>query len=380
MGQGWLVFELTGSALMLGYLGAAAAIPAIATTLFGGAVADRLNKKYVLLTTSLVTASLLLTLCLLDASELVRAWHVIAIAGVISFVSGFDWPTRQSIFPTLIEREDMMSAVALNSIIWQSTRMVIPAFGGLIIAFADTWVVFLMCSAGFAIMFLVIAGLKLDLPKPVIDGSTLHSVAEGLLFILHNRLFLVLISMSYAGMFFGNTHMQLMPAFSALLEAGETGYGYLISATGVGSVVGTVISGSFQDSRHLGRIILATAAAFGLSVYAFCLVTGGASLLPGAYPLAMGAVFAASMFNSIFMICSMTVLQLAVPDALRGRVMGFHGITYSLMPLGGLLAGTIATFTSTPIAVAVGVTCYLVIIGFIAATQHQVREIDGGTA
>ena len=114
--------------------------------------------------TSLSVALLLLTLAALDATNLVEAWHVILIAGLISFISGFDWPTRQAMFPLLIEREDMMSAVALNSIIWQSTRMMMPAFGGIIIAFTDTWVIFTLCACGFMTMFMVVSGLKVNLP------------------------------------------------------------------------------------------------------------------------------------------------------------------------------------------------------------------------
>jgi len=266
--------------------------------------------------------------------------------------------------------------VALNSIIWQSCRMIMPAMGGLIIAFTDTWVVFLLCSAGFLTMFIVIAGLKLNLPRPVIDGSTLNQVAEGLRFILHDRLFLVLISLSYAGMFFANAHMQLMPAFARSLEVTETGYGYLISATGIGSVIGTIIVGSVQQSRHLGKIILGAAAASAFCIYAFCLATGFSATIPFAYLLSMSAVLLASMFSSIFMICQMTVLQLKVPDHLRGRVMGFHGITYSLMPLGGLFAGSIAAVSSPPVAIAVGASCYLLIIAFIAVSQREIRRID----
>lgn len=375
MAQGWLLFSLTGSSLMLGYLGAAASIPAIAMTLFGGALADRLNKKIVLMCTSITVATLLAVLAVLDASHRVQPWEVITIAGLISLTSGMDNPTRQSIFPSLIEREDMMSAVALNSIIWQSCRMVMPAIGGIVIALSNTSVVFTLCSIGYFTMFLVIATLSVKLPKPVITGSTLNQVAEGLNFILANRLFLVLIALSYSAMFFGNAHMQLMPAFAKLLGAAEKGYGYLLSATGVGSVCGTIIVGALQQSRHLGRIILGAAASAAVCVYGFCLVTGSATEIPFAYQLSMLTVFFASMFSSIFMISQMTVLQLRVPDHLRGRVMGFHGITYSLMPLGALLAGTVASVSSAPTAIAISVTAYLAIIATIAISQAEVRDI-----
>ena len=379
MAQGWLLFELTESTIALGYLGAAASIPAIIMTLYGGAIADRLNKKHVLMATSLAVAALLISLAVLDASALVRPWHVILVAGLISFTSGFDWPTRQAILPALIDRQDMMSAVALNSIIWQSCRMVMPAIGGIIIALVDTWLVFLLCSIGFLIMFAVIAGLKVSLPALAISNSATHQVKEGLLFILHNRIFLLLISLSYAAMFFGMAHIQLMPAFTALLETNEQGYGFLISATGIGSVLGTIIVGNFQHSKQLGALILASTATSGIMIYMFALVTAFATELSIAFELAVLFATLASMFASMFLISTMTVLQLRVPDELRGRVMGFHGITFSLMALGGLLAGWIASFSSAPVAVATGITVYLAIIIWVAISQREIRSISAQT-
>jgi MFS family permease len=382
MGQGWLVFKLSGSAMMLGYLGAATAIPAIALTLFGGALADQLNKKAVLMTTSLIVALLLAVLAILDVAQLATAWLVILIAALISVVSGLDWPTRQSIFPLLIEREDMMSAVALNSIIWQSCRMIIPAIGGIVIAYMGTWIIFVLCAAGFLTMFVVIFSLDIstttDTRLPAF-ASTMNKIAEGLGFILSNKIFLVLIGLSYAGMFFVSSYMQLLPAFSELLEAGEAGYGYLISITGVGSVVGTILVGSFQESRRLGRAILGSAFLSGLSVYLFSAATSYAITTDYAYPLAMIAGFTIALFSSIFMITSMTVLQLQVPDVLRGRVMGLHGITYSLMPLGGLLTGFVSTLVSAPAAITLSATVYLLIVLSIGISQVQIRRIDGSS-
>lgn len=378
MGQGWLVYELSESAMNLGYLGAAASIPTLAMTLFGGAMADRLDKRLVLMATSLLVSGLLLILAFLDWSQNVAVWHVLLIAGLIAFVSGFDWPTRQAIFPQLIETRDMMSAVALNSIIWQSCRMLMPAFGGLLIALSDTWVIFLLCAAGFFTMFLVVSGLKVKIPvnrAPI--GSTLTQISAGVKFIAGNYLFATLIPLSFAGMFFGSSYMQLMPAFADLLQIDSSGYGYLISATGVGSVVGTILVGSFQHSRYLGSIMLLSCGLAGLLIYLFALVSAFAVDLPGAYFIALITVFAVSGCSSVFMITSMTVLQLNVPDAIRGRVMGIHGMTYSMIPLGGLLAGAIATMTSAPVAISVGGTVYIGIVLWIAIKRPKIRQIDG---
>ena len=125
----WLVFELSGSPLDLGFLGAAMALPTIAATLIGGIVADRFNRRSILLATTNVAAILLLLLAALDFTGVVRVWHVLVISGLLGLVQGFDFPARSSIFPALIQPHQMMSAVALNSILWQGTRMILPAIG-----------------------------------------------------------------------------------------------------------------------------------------------------------------------------------------------------------------------------------------------------------
>ena len=376
MGQGWLVYELSGSALQLGYLGAAASIPAIIVSLFGGAIADKLDKRLIIMVTSLLTAAMLLLLAILDLTGTVRVWHVLTIAAVHALISGLEWPTRQAFFPALIEREDMMSAVALNSIIWQSCRMVMPAVGGIVIALTDTWVVFMLCSAGFFAMFFVILSIKVELPRGQ-PGSTIGQVIEGIRFIAGNQLFAILIPLSFVSMFFGTSYMQLMPAFSELLGADEAGYGYLISATGIGSVTGTVIIGFVQQSRRLGVIMLSAAALAASLLYLFATFTAFAGELTHAYYLAMLAMFGIAIFSSMYLITSMTVLQLHVPDELRGRVMGIHSITYSLMSLGGLLGGSIAAVSSPPTAVAAGATVYLATVLVIIVSRPLIRGIDG---
>jgi len=380
MGQGWLVYELSSSAMQLGFLGAAASIPAILMTLFGGAIADRMDKQLVLKITSVLVGTMLLLLAVLDVTGMVTVWHVLLIAALIAFVSGIDWPTRQAIFPLLIQREHMMSAVALNSIIWQSTRMIMPAVGGIVIAFADTWVIFLLCAIGFFIMFLVVTGLKFDSPQSdQVVASTVGQILEGIKFIADNQLFTVLIPLSYAGMFFGYSYIQLMPAFADLFGTDSSGYGYLISASGFGAVAGTMITGLFQHSRRLGVVMLAASGLAALLVYVFALLSSFAASVPGAYALALITVFCLAACSSVFMITSLTVLQLHVPNEIRGRVMGIHGITYSMIPLGGLLAGWIASIYSAPIAIGISATVYLIIVLWITVAKADIRRIDGGS-
>ena len=379
MGQGWLVYELSGSPLHLGFLGAASSIPTIAAALVGGVIADRVDRRRMIIATSTSIAGLLALLALLDGSGVVAVWHVLAIAGAIALIVGFDFPGRQAFFPSLITRGHMMSAVALNSMLWQGSRMFVPALGGMAIALTDTWVVFAAGAVGFIAMSRVMASFT---PTPASDVplAVRHSgrqLADGFRFIASHRMFATLLLLTYATTFFGISYVQLMPAFARLLGVSEAGYGLLLSATGIGSVAGTLLVAPLQRSPRLGRFLLAALACGGVSLIAFNVCV---ALLPGrtaGYVLALGCAMLASMCISMFIVSSMTLLQLAVPDGLRGRVMGIYSICFSLIPLGGLLGGTVAAVTSPPFAAALNAGILVSVVVFVAATQPAVRRLGG---
>ena len=380
MGQGWLVYELSGSPLHLGFLGAASSIPTIAASLAGGVVADRVDRRRMLVATSLATASLLALLAALDGSGTVAVWHVLVIAGMIAFIVGFDFPARMAFFPSLIARDHMMSAVALNAMLWQGTRMVLPGLGGIVIALSDTWVVFALGAAGFAAMSGVMASFapaEEETTAPARSGPSGREFLDGLRFIAAERLFLTLILLTYATTFFGISYVQLMPAFARLLGVDETGFGFILSATGVGSVTGTLIVATLQRSPRLGGLMLASLGGAALAFLAFTACVAFLSGHPSGYPLALVCSVLAAMCTSMFLVSSMTVMQLAVPDRLRGRVMGLHGICFSLIPLGGLLGGTVANATSPPAAAALNAALLGAVVVLVAATQPSVRRLRG---
>jgi MFS family permease len=371
LGQAWLIFELSGSALQLGVLGAAAALPNILMTLAGGVIADRFDKRRILMSTSALITGLLALLAWLDLSGQVAVWHVLAIAALFSLTTGLDWPVRVSLYPELVSRSAFMSAVALNSFIWQATRMALPAAGGLLIAATDTWLVFALGAAGFLVMFVVIATMPLARVKGT-GGSAWEQVREGLGFIWHQQMFRWLILLTFVGSFFSQSFNQIMPVFADLLGSGETGFGYLLSAGGVGSVIGTLLIGGIRRFRRLGMLMLGGAAMAALTVMVFAgLATEGYFLL------ALSAVFLGSLFASIFMISSMTVMQLTVPDRLRGRVMGIQSMGFSLMPLGGLWLGALAEHVGAAPAVWAGSGVYLLVIVWVGVRKRVIRDLDG---
>jgi MFS family permease len=374
LGQGWLIFELSGSALQLGVLGAAASVPNILMTLLGGVIADRFDRRRILITTSAITAGLLALLTVLDYSGIVTVWHVLVIAAAVSLISGLDWPARASIFPLLLDRFAYLSGAAMNAFIWQSTRMAIPAAGGLIIALAeDTWPIFAVATLGFLTMSFVLTTIQVQVP-PTAQESPMEQLKEGFRFIYRTDLFRWLLSLTFVGMFFSQSYTQIMPVFTDLLGTDETGYGYLLSAGGLGSVMGTLLIGMFQESRRLGWIMLGGAAGSVLFLVAFASTSSLQSL-----PLALLLAFLVSASASAFMIISMTVLQLEVPDALRGRVMGIHTIGYSLAPLGGLFLGGLADSLGAAWAVITGSGIYLLAIAITILAKPTIRNLDGRT-
>lgn len=379
MGQGWLVFELSGSPLHLGFLGAASSIPTIAAALVGGVIADRVDRRRMIIVTSASIACLLALLALLDGSGVVAVWHVLAIAGAIALIVGFDFPSRQAFFPSLITREHMMSAVALNSMLWQVSRMFMPALGGVVIALSGTWVVFAAGAAGFVAMSRVMAGFA---PTPAAQiplavGHSGRQFLDGFRFVASRRMFASLMLLTYATTFFGISYVQLMPAFARLLGVSEAGYGLLLSVTGIGSVTGTMIVAPLQRSPRLGRVLLVSLMCGAAALIAFNVCV---AVLPGrvtGYVLALGCATAAAMCVSMFIVTSMTLMQLAVPDGLRGRVMGLYSICFSLIPLGGLLGGVVAAMTSPPFAGALNAGVLAAVVAIVALTQPALRRLDG---
>ena len=371
----WLVFELSNSPLDLGLLGAATAVPNILATLIGGLVADRVNRRTILILTTGISTVLMLLLAALDATGFVRVWHVLLISGLLGLVQGFDFPARSSIFPSLIEPKQMLSAVALNSILWQGSRMIFPAIGGILIALTDTSLIFVLCGLGFITMLMVLCWLEV---VQVIQtkADTWYEFKEGLRFVLHHRLFLTLILLTWISMFFGTSYIQIMPIFADILQSGERGYGLLISATGVGSVAGNLFISRFQQSRRLGLMMLSCAALAPFSLIGFSLVAGTLANVAGAFWLASLFAVMTAAFSSVFLVSSMTVLQIKVPDKLRGRVMGIHSITWSMIALGGLMAGALASKFSAPVAVVIGAVIVLSSVIWITIRQLELLNLN----
>ena len=374
--QSWLVYELTGSPLYLGYALAANAIPGIIFNLVGGVFADRLDKRALILFTQGGTGALILALALLTITGVVEVWHILVIAFLTGAVEAFDNPARQALYPHLIDRSVMTSAVALNSSIWQGTRIVAPALAGFLIDLINTGTALFVSAVGFFVMTAVMVFLRIPPIPPGAPANPARALWEGMNFIGRNGVFAFLIGMTFFNSFFGMAYVLLMPVFAVdVLEVGARGQGFLLGIGGVGSLLTTIWLGAKGGFQRRGLAIVGGAIVFGVGVIAF----GVTSHFLGWYYLALALMVVVGCSNSIYMISIQSSLQMLVPDNVRGRVMGFYSMTWSIMPLGGLQAGALASVSwiGAPFAVAIGGAAVVLFALATGTFNGRIRELGG---
>jgi MFS family permease len=339
-GQSWLIYQLTGSPLALGYVGLASGVSAIGLNLFGGVFADKFDQRRLIMTTQSLTAGLIFVLATLTLLDAVQVWHVVVIAFGVGAVEAFDGPARQVLYPHLIDRR-----------VWQGTRIIAPAVAGFIIAWAGTAVAFYLAGLGFLTMATMTYGLRVSRITRKGRGSAAHDILEGLTFIRQNAAFSFLIAMTFFNSFFGLAYITLMPVLAVdILHVGAKGQGLLMSVGGMAALLTTLWLSSRSNVGSKGWLIIGGGVMSGLSVAAL----GLTSAFVGSFPLALAIMFVIGICNTTYTTSIQSSLQMLVPDGMRGRVMGFYGVTYNIVPLGGMLAGALANLITAPLAIAVG--------------------------
>jgi MFS family permease len=366
--QGWLVYDLTGQARFLGLLGLVVALPTLTLSLLSGVVADRVDQRRLILLTQVISAALMGVLATLVLLDVVRIWHVLMIAMLAAAAQTVDTPSRMSLYPHLIERKDLMNAVVLNNLVWQSTRVVGPALAGFLIASTGMASPFYAAGVGFLGMALAMRAIRLTPSPGNREGSVLGNMAEGLRFVRDHGLFAFLIGMTFFNSFFGLSYILLLPVFARdILHVGARGLGFLHGASAVGSLLALLLLVVLRDTRHQGPLLIGGATLFGAFLILFS--------LSRSYPLSLVLLFLSGASMSLYMMMVQTTLQARVPDHLRGRVMGIYALTWSLLSLGALWAGFVADTISAPFAVAVGGAAVAAFALVVAAFHGDVRRL-----
>jgi len=361
--QSWLVYRMTGSSLLLGTVSFAGQIPVFPMAPLAGMVADRWNRRTIVIITQTASMILAFILAILTLTNRITVWEIVVLAALLGVVNAFDIPARQSFLVEMVGREDLMNAIALNSSIFNGARIIGPAIAGILVAsIGEGW-----CFFANAVSYIaVIAGLfMMKISRRQAERaiqSAFDHIAEGFRFVRKTApirsLLLILGLVSLVGM----PYTVLMPVFAKnVLHGDATTLGVLGSAAGIGALAGALTLASRTRVHGLGKWVWMACASFGtfLIVFSFShrYVLSVLLLVPVGFSLMtqMGA--------------TNTLVQSMVPDRLRGRTMAVYSMMFmGMSPLGAILAGAAADKIGAPMTVALGGAC--AIAGAIAFARH----------
>lgn len=363
--QAWLIFELTGSALQLGLLGLARAAPATVLGLAGGIVADKVSQRKLLVVTIGIVGVIWTVFATLTYSGNIQVWQVLALVFGVGAVQSFQQASRQAIFPSLIDRRHMSSAVGLNSAIHPGARIFAPVLAGYLIDYLGVPMqgagvaLYIVAAGSFIYAFMVFLTRPRDIERAQ-GANGLQDLKDGLQYVRNHRIFFLIIGTSMTNAFFAGSHVILAPVFADKLfgEASGSAIGYIYAAGGVGGMTGALLGGSLGNIRNKGAVLAGGALTFGGAVVVFALSPW--------YALLLAMEFLSAAGNELFIVVGQSVLHLEVPNEYRGRVMGIWGMTYTLaQPMGSMQVGFLASAITAPLAVAIngGIACAIALLG-----------------
>lgn len=346
----WLVYRLTGSALVLGMVGFVGRIPTLVLAPFAGVAADRWDRRRILYLTQSLSMAQAFLLAGLVLGGVVQVWHVLVLAAGVGIMDSFDIPARQSLYIHLIEdREDLGNAIALNSSVFNIARLIGPSIAGVLIAvIGEGWV---FALNGFTYFSMLVALTLMQFPDIAVPDATpgvLQNLKEGFAFSWRVPAVRAVLLLIMVGSFFAVPFTVLMPIFAGeVLGGGPDTLGFLMAAQGIGALAGALFLAARSTTRGLGPLIATGAMLFGTGLLAF-----GASQ---ALWLSMPVLVVAGFGFMVQTAASNTFLQSIVEDRMRGRIMSLYTMAFvGTLPLGSLYAGWVADHVGVRLTVAVG--------------------------
>lgn len=364
---GWLVLELTDSATQLGLVVFLYGIPNLTLVLFGGIFADRIDRRKLLVSSQAMVTVIVFALAVLTITGLVALWHIYVATFILGVLQALNMPSRMAIVADLVEREDIMNAVVLNSAVMNSGRILGPALAGGIIELTGIGPA-LYLNAGCYLAGTVCLWLIKGLPRGTIARKTaiMGDLLEGLRYFWSTPVAFTVIAIGFAFGFLGMPYVQVMPAFAReVLGVEAGGAGLLISAAGVGSLIGTMALVSLGNFRYKNWLLIGSFFIFGLGLFFFAwspwfwlswallLFVGMGSMVP------MGT----------------TVLQLTVPAELQGRVLSLWYVSAGLMFIGALPMAVVAEALGWPVAIAGGAALFLLVALWLGVWRPALRRL-----
>lgn len=372
--QGWLVYSLTNSPFYLGLLGASFAIPMIALPIVGGTIADRVDRLTILKVTQTVmmlAAAAMATLALLRVITIV---DIIVLSFISAVALAVDNPTRQALIPDLVPRDDILSAISLNSVAFNGASLVGPALAGLILQatgsaapsdalYLNASLVFYLNALSFLAVLVPVFVMRLrKVDRPANQTGFQGALREGIDYVGTKPALLLLLTLSAVVSVFGRSFTYMLPVFARdVLQVGSAGYGVMLALPGAGTLIAGFALAGGGHSLDRRRVIVVGQLAIAATIVGFA--------LSRSYPLSLALLFTNGLAATAFGAVAATVLQTETEGRLRGRVMSLYTITLiGLGPLGALLSGSLATVV--PVGQAIMLPALVIVVFLVYAVTR----------
>jgi predicted MFS family arabinose efflux permease len=349
VGLSWLVLELTNSPIRLGLVSALQFGPVLLLSAVAGVAVDRTPKRRLVLGTQAALMFPALVLAGLAWTGWVRYWHVATLAGVIGVVNALDMPTRQSFLVEMVGREDLLNAIALNSATFNAARMTGPALGGLLIARYGTAVAFFLNALSFLAVLVTLAAVRAgSAPRPRRGTTIRQELLDGIRYATRTPLVALILGLVFAVSTFAMNHGVLVPIFAReVLHEEVRVFGLLMGSLGAGAVVGAVALALLGQGRPPLAAVVIPGLGVGLAIVSLAFVRH--------FAVAAAVLFLVGVMQIVFQNGCNTIVQVTVPDELRGRVMGVYMMVFAgATPVGASLIGAVAEGGGVPAACLVG--------------------------
>jgi MFS family permease len=340
--QSWLVLSLTGSAWYLGLDSFLGELPILLFTLVGGVVADRHNRRLLLISSQVVQLSSAALLALLVWFDVVRIWHVLLLSCVTGLAQAFGGPAYQSLIPSLVAKKDLPNAIALNSIQFNLSRVVGPVLAGLALASVGIAACFGLNALSFLAVIAALMALHVPHVRPATSKTMLHEMRGGLEYVRNEPRLISLIVVALSSTFLGLPMQTFLPVLAQqVLGEGVESYSRMMSYSGAGAVIGALVVAWLGRFDGMGKVLLRLQAVFSLLIIAVA--------WSRAIPLTYLLLFAAGIATIITTSLVTSLVQLVAPDHMRGRVMSIYMVAFrGGMPLGSLVSGALVASIGLP--------------------------------
>jgi len=342
--RGWLILRLTeDSPLALALVMMSFALPLTLVAVFGGAFADRISRRKIIVLSLSGNTLLTLLLAVLDMTGLVQFWHLMVLGFCNGTMAAFNMPSRQSIISDIVPDGNLMNAISLSSAGMNLTRIIGPVLAGVLIVFIDTAGVFFLNAIIYAVS--VLCTLMIQTGRgPVTDGprkGVVTDIREGFRYAAGEPTIRALVIMAFVPALFGFPYLALLPAWGReVMNIQSDGLGVLMMFVGIGSLVGTLILASIRHLKRRGLFLVINGFIWGctLSLFAYC----------HSYATALPVLLLIGILSAVFMSLNMTLMQLYSSSEMRGRIVSMAMMTFGIMPLSAVPFGLLAERIGTP--------------------------------